>query len=109
MQCKSRLLSTIFILYSIPIVRLATHYGVFFYLCRCNIELPNNLIRGTFDHNDRDLHDSEIEAGADVALVKTLVFLEFKTSFRRKPAKVDMEAITLEISTVLNILECVYR
>jgi len=64
---------------------------------------------GTFDHNDRDLHDSEIEAGADVALVKTLVFLEFKTSFRKESVKVDSEAILLEIGTVLKTLECVYR
>jgi len=63
----------------------------------------------TFDHNDRDLHDTEIDAGADIALVKNLVFLEFKASFRREPMKCDIEAITREIESVLKCLECVYR
>ena len=63
----------------------------------------------TFDHNDRDLHGTEIEAGADIALVKNLVFLEFKAGFRREPIKCDMEAITREIGSVLKALECVYR
>jgi len=63
----------------------------------------------TFDHHDRDLHDTEIEAGADIALVKSLVFLEFKAGFRREPIKCDMEAITREIGSVLKALECVYR
>jgi len=64
---------------------------------------------GTFDHNERDIHDNEIEAGADIALVKTLVFLEFKANFRREPIKANREEITLEIGTVLKTLECVYR
>lgn len=63
----------------------------------------------TFDHNDRDLHDTEIDAGADIALVKNLMFLEFKASFRREPMKCDMEAFTREIGSILLCLECVYR
>mmetsp|Transcript_9950 Transcript_9950/g.24825 ORF Transcript_9950/g.24825 Transcript_9950/m.24825 type:complete len:562 (+) Transcript_9950:90-1775(+) len=63
----------------------------------------------TFDHDDRHRHDTEIEAGADIALVKNLVLLEFKGGFRRDPTKGDMETITEEISTVLKCLECVYR
>jgi len=63
----------------------------------------------TFDHNDRNLHDAEIEAGVDIALVKHLAFLEFKTGFRREPIKCDMEEITQEIGSVLKSLECVYR
>lgn len=63
----------------------------------------------TFDHDNRDLHDDEIAAGADIALVKALVFLEFKAEFRREPIKADMEAISSEIGLVLKALECVYR
>jgi hypothetical protein len=63
----------------------------------------------TFDHNDRDLHDTEIDAGADIALVKNLMFLEFKAGFRREPSKYDMEAFTREIGSILMCLECVYR
>jgi hypothetical protein len=62
-----------------------------------------------FDHTDQHLHDAEIEAGADIALVKMLVFLEFKTGFRRKPIKANLEAITREISLTLQALEMVYR
>jgi hypothetical protein len=63
----------------------------------------------TFDHDEPDLHDDEIAAGADVALTKALVFLEFKAGFRREPIKADMEAISREIGLVLKALECVYR
>lgn len=63
----------------------------------------------TFDHDNRDQHDSEIAAGADIALVKALVFLEFKAGFRREPIQADMEAISSEIGLVLKALECVYR
>lgn len=63
------------------------------------LEALDNAIE-TFDHHDRDLHDAEIEAKADIALVKSLVFIEFKAGFRREPR---------EISTVLKALECVYR
>ena len=62
-----------------------------------------------FDHTDESLHNAEIEAGADIALVKMLVFLEFKTGFRRKPIKADLEAITREISLTLQALEMIYR
>eukprot|EP00339_Tiarina_fusa_P026268 CAMPEP_0117045014 /NCGR_PEP_ID=MMETSP0472-20121206/31164_1 /TAXON_ID=693140 ORGANISM="Tiarina fusus, Strain LIS" /NCGR_SAMPLE_ID=MMETSP0472 /ASSEMBLY_ACC=CAM_ASM_000603 /LENGTH=571 /DNA_ID=CAMNT_0004756899 /DNA_START=149 /DNA_END=1864 /DNA_ORIENTATION=- len=62
-----------------------------------------------FDHTDQFTHDAEIEAGADIALVKMLVFLEFKTGFRRKPIKANLEAITREISLTLQALEMVYR
>ena len=59
---------------------------------------------------ERHLSNSrEIEAGADIALVKRLVFLEFKTGFRRKPIKANLEAITREISLTLQALELVYR
>mmetsp|Transcript_29103 Transcript_29103/g.48433 ORF Transcript_29103/g.48433 Transcript_29103/m.48433 type:complete len:617 (-) Transcript_29103:145-1995(-) len=63
----------------------------------------------TFDHDNRDRHDHEIAVGADIAIVKTLVFLEFKSQFRREPIQADMEAITREIGLALNALECVYR
>jgi len=63
----------------------------------------------TFDHNNRDLHDTEIDEGADIALVKTLVFLEFKASFGRKSICCYTEAINREISSVLKCLECIYR
>jgi hypothetical protein len=62
-----------------------------------------------FDHVDQALHDEEIEAGADIALVKCLVFLEFKTGFRRQPIEADLEAITREISMACQALEMVYR
>ena len=55
------------------------------------------------------LHDAEIDAGADVALVKLLAFLEFKTGFRRQPIQADLEAITREISLTCQALEMVYR
>jgi hypothetical protein len=63
----------------------------------------------TFDHDNRDRHDYEIAVGADIALVKTLVFLEFKSQFRREPIKADMEEITNEIGLTLTALEAVYR
>jgi hypothetical protein len=63
----------------------------------------------TFEHNDRVVHDSEIDAGADIALVKMLAFLEFKSGFRRHPIEADMEVITHEIGQTLKALECVYR
>jgi hypothetical protein len=62
-----------------------------------------------FDHVDQALHDAEIEAGADIALVKCLVFLEFKTGFRRQPIEADLEEITREISMACQALEMVYR
>jgi hypothetical protein len=62
-----------------------------------------------FDHDDKDVHDLEIDAGADIALVKMLAFLEFKTGFRRPPIKANMEAITKEISLTCQALEMVYR
>lgn len=65
--------------------------------------------KATFDHNNQDLHDSEIEAGADIALVKNLVFLEFRADFHRAPVQHDKEAITQEIGSLLTCLECVYR
>jgi hypothetical protein len=64
---------------------------------------------GTFQHDDRTRHDHEIAVGADVALVKALVFLEYACGFRREPIQADMEAITKEIGMVLTALECVYR
>ncbi len=63
----------------------------------------------TFDHNDQHRHDNEIEAGADIALVKNLVFLKFQANFHRQPIKCDMESVTGEISILLKCLECVYR
>jgi hypothetical protein len=63
----------------------------------------------TFDHDDRNKHDYEISVGADIALVKTLVFLEFKSQFRREPIKADMEEITHQIGLTLTALEAVYR
>ena len=63
----------------------------------------------TFDHHDRDLHDTEIDAGADVALVKNLVFLQFKAGFRKEMVTFHTEAITREMGSVLKSLECVYR
>eukprot|EP00537_Pseudo-nitzschia_pungens_P010443 CAMPEP_0172383972 /NCGR_PEP_ID=MMETSP1061-20121228/1780_1 /TAXON_ID=37318 /ORGANISM="Pseudo-nitzschia pungens, Strain cf. pungens" /LENGTH=558 /DNA_ID=CAMNT_0013112435 /DNA_START=189 /DNA_END=1865 /DNA_ORIENTATION=+ len=72
------------------------------------IEALENAI-ATFDHNNRDLHDAEIEVGADVALVKNLVFLQFKASFRREQTQCDVEDISQEIGSVLKCLECVYR
>jgi hypothetical protein len=63
----------------------------------------------TFDHDNRDRHDHEITVGADIALVKCLVFLEFKSFFRREPIQADMHAITREIGMVLTALEFVYR
>lgn len=64
---------------------------------------------GTFQHDDRTRHDHEIAVGADVALVKALVFLEYASGFRREPIRADMNAITKEIGMVLTALECVYR
>ncbi|KAL3938375.1 MAG: hypothetical protein SGARI_001762 [Bacillariaceae sp.] len=72
------------------------------------LEALENAI-GTFDHDNREHHDHEISAGADVALVKALIFLEFKAGFRREPIKADMDAITKEIGMILTALECVYR
>ena len=63
----------------------------------------------TFDHTNTDKHDYEISVGADIALVKTLVFLEFKSQFRREPIKADMEELTHEIGLTLTALEAVYR
>ena len=54
-------------------------------------------------------HDNEIEAGADIALVKNLVFLKFQATIRRHPMKFDMKPVIEEISTLLKCLECVYR
>lgn len=62
-----------------------------------------------FDHDDKELHNREIQAGADIALVKMLAFLEFKTGFRRPPIKVNLDAITKEISLTCQALEMVYR
>jgi hypothetical protein len=62
-----------------------------------------------FDHDDEALHNAEMEAGADIALTKMLVFLEFKTGFRRQPIKADLEEITREISLTCQALEMVYR
>jgi hypothetical protein len=63
----------------------------------------------TFDHSDKDVHDGEIDAGADIALVKMLMFLEFKSGFRRHPIQANMQVITSEIAQTLKALECVYR
>lgn len=63
----------------------------------------------TFNHNDQGFHDTEIEAGADVSLVKSLIVLQFKASFRRDPIDRDVEKFTDEITKVLKCLECVYR
>ncbi len=63
----------------------------------------------TFDHNDMENHNLEIQAGADIALVKMLTFLEFKTGFRRPPIAVNLDAITKEISLTCQALEMVYR
>jgi hypothetical protein len=63
----------------------------------------------TFDHEDIEQHDLEIRAGADIALVKMLAFLEFKTGFRRPPIKANMAAITKEISLTCQALEFVYH
>lgn len=63
----------------------------------------------TFEHDDKDQHDLEVSAGADIALVKMLAFLEFKTGFRRPPIKANLEAITKEISLTCQALEMVYR
>lgn len=62
-----------------------------------------------FDHEDTIAHNLEIEAGADIALVKMLAFLEFKTGFRRPPIQANLEAITKEISLACQALEMVYR
>lgn len=59
-----------------------------------------------FDHDDQELHDTEISVGADIALVKNLVLLEFKTSFRTESMKCDIKA---EIGLILKCLEYVYR
>lgn len=64
---------------------------------------------GTFSHNDQNFHDNEIEAGADVALVKSLIFLEFKASFHCASMDRDVEALTKEKAMILKCLECVYR
>jgi len=63
----------------------------------------------TFDHEDKDAHNLEVAAGADIALVKMLAFLEFKTGFRRPPIKANLEAITKEISLTCQALEMMYR
>jgi len=62
-----------------------------------------------FDHDDQELHDTEIEVGADIALVKNLILLEFRTSFRREPMKCDIEVVTREIGLILKCLEHIYR
>ncbi|KAL3905422.1 MAG: hypothetical protein SGILL_009684 [Bacillariaceae sp.] len=72
------------------------------------LEALENAI-GTFDHDNTQRHDHEIAAGADIALVKALIFLEFKTGFRREPIQADMDVITKEIGMVLTALECIYR
>lgn len=71
----------------------------------------------SFDHNIRDLHDREIEVGADVALIKTIVFIVFKAGFckqheqRQQQQDKDEEtnAIATEIIMALEAIECVYR
>jgi hypothetical protein len=62
-----------------------------------------------FDHENQDLHDTEINEKADIALVKMMVFLEFKTGFRREPMVADISSITTEISTAYQALEMIYR
>ena len=64
---------------------------------------------GTFSHNDENFHNNEIEAGADVALVKSLIFLEFKASFHCASIDRGVEALTQEKTMILKCLECVYR
>lgn len=63
----------------------------------------------TFDHEDKEQHNLEIKAGADVALVKMLAFLEFKLGFRRPPIQANLDAIAKEISLTCHALEMVYR
>ena len=63
----------------------------------------------SFDHHQHSIHDKEIEENADIALVKMLAFLEFKTGFRRHPIKADLGAITNEIGLTCQALEMVYR
>ena len=63
----------------------------------------------TFDHSCKTTHDAEIHAGADIALVKMLTFLEFKSGFRRHPIEADMHVLTSEIANTLKAIECVYR
>lgn len=63
----------------------------------------------SLDHDDSELHTLEIEACADIALVKMLAFLEFKTGFRRPPIVANIDAITKEISLTCQALEMVYR
>lgn len=63
----------------------------------------------SFDHSVQNIHNEEIEAGADIALTKHLIFLEFKTGFRRKPIQADLGAITREISLACEALEMVFR
>eukprot|EP00980_Cylindrotheca_fusiformis_P023529 scaffold10571_cov154-Cylindrotheca_fusiformis.AAC.7 len=63
----------------------------------------------SFDHQNQKLHDTEIEENSDIALVRMLVFLEFKTNFRRPPIRADMAAITTEICMTCEALEMVYR
>ena len=63
----------------------------------------------TFEHDDVEQHNLEMKAGADIALVKMLAFLEFKTGFRRLPIKANIEAITQEISLTCQALEMVYH
>jgi hypothetical protein len=63
----------------------------------------------SFEHGVQSIHDTEIAAGVDIALTKHLVFLEFKTGFRRKPIQANLEAITREISLACDALEMVFR
>lgn len=62
-----------------------------------------------FDHDDTEIHNVEIQSRVDIALVKMLTFLEFKTGFRRPPIATNLDAITKEISLACQALEMVYR
>eukprot|EP00934_Nitzschia_sp_Nitz4_P005746 Nitzschia sp. Nitz4//scaffold161_size51353//2757//4489//NITZ4_006939-RA/size51353-processed-gene-0.43-mRNA-1//1//CDS//3329537882//5736//frame0 len=61
----------------------------------------------TLDHDDSELHSLEIDACTDIALVKMLAYLEFKSGFRKTPT--NQEDITKEISLTFQALEMVYR
>lgn len=61
------------------------------------------------DHEHADLHKAEIECGVDIALVKMLAFLEFRTGFRRPPIQADLRLITHQISKTCQALELLYN
>ena len=69
------------------------------------LEALDNAIK-VFDHNDIDLHNIEIEAAADVALVKHLVFINFKSSLGEESMEFEKKDITQEIGSALECLEC---